>query len=60
MLWENLTDNEAAVKANITVSAIRLGLRRPHVLAYFRGQRQVLREREGPRNDFALIEVDPP
>lgn len=57
MVWHNLTDNEAAVKAKLTVTAIRLALRRPHVRAYFREQSDVLREREGPRGIHTLIQV---
>lgn len=57
MVWQNLSDNEAASKSKITVTAIRLALRRPHVRAYFREQSDVLREREGPRGIHTLIEV---
>jgi hypothetical protein len=57
MIWENLTDNEAAVKFKISVQAIRLALKRPHVLAYLKQQRQVLHAREFARNSHALIEV---
>ena len=57
MIWQNLTDNEAAVKFKITVSAIRIGLKRPHVLTYLKEQRQVLLAREFARNSHALIEV---
>jgi hypothetical protein len=57
MVWQNLTDNEAAAKSKITVTAIRLALRRPHVRAYFREQSDVLREREGPRGIHTLIAV---
>lgn len=57
MVWNNLSDNEAAAKSKITVTAIRLALRRPHVRAYFREQSDVLREREGPRGIHTLIAV---
>lgn len=57
MLWENLTDNEAASKFKITVTAIRLALKRPHVARYLREQRQVLHARELGRNSQALIKI---
>lgn len=57
MVWENQTDSQAAVKTKMTVTAIRLALRRPHVLAYVRGQREVLLERECGRNIHTLVNV---
>lgn len=36
--------NEAAVKANLTVRAMRLALERPHVLRYLNEQKQVFRK----------------
>jgi hypothetical protein len=57
MIWQNLTDNEAAVKFKITVQAIRMALKRPHVLRYLKEERVVLHAREFARNSHALIEV---
>lgn len=57
MVWEGLPDNEAAVKVGITIYAVRLALKLPHVRAYYRGQLEVLRERESARNIHALVEV---
>lgn len=57
MVWDGLTDNQAAVKIGITIVAIRLALKQPHYRAYFRAQCDMLRDRENPRNIHALIEV---
>ncbi len=57
MVWENKADNEAAVKTGMTITAIRLALNRPHVRAYVREQREVLRTREFGRNIHTLIDV---
>lgn len=57
MVWDGLTDNQAAVSAGMNVLSIRLALRKQHVRAYFQQQTQVLREREGPRTIHAFIEV---
>lgn len=57
MVWERRTDNEAAIEAGLTISALRMALQRPHVAAYYKNQRQVLREREAPANIHRLIEI---
>lgn len=57
MVWQCKSDNEAAAIVGMNVLAIRIALGKPHVRAYFRQQRQVLQEREGPANIFALISV---
>ena len=62
MVWGDgerhyLPDNEAAVKAGINVIAIRLALQRPHVLAYYKQQREVLRSRESAANIHRLCEI---
>ena len=41
MIWEGLTDNEAAVKFSITVQAIRTALKRKHCRDYIREQRDL-------------------
>ena len=57
MIWDGIRDNDAAVANRITVTALRIALNRPHVRSYYRGQLQVLREREGSLNIHALVEV---
>jgi len=57
MVWESLTDNQAAVRVGITIGAIRLALKQPHYRAYYREQCEMLRTRENPRNIHALIDV---
>ena len=57
MVWDALTDNEAAIRTGITVGALRISLQRPHVRAYLRQQREVFLAKEGPANINALISV---
>jgi hypothetical protein len=57
MVWGGKTDNDAAVEIGMTIQNIRFALKEPHVRSYYRGQLQVLRERESSRNIHALIEV---
>lgn len=57
MVWDNLTDCQAAVAVNLNVLSIRKSLQRPHVLGYYKTAREVLRSRESPRNIHTLIEV---
>jgi hypothetical protein len=57
MVWENLTDSQAAVKFKFNVNSIRSGLKRAPVLRYLKEQRMVLHARELARNSHTLIEV---
>jgi hypothetical protein len=62
MIWGNgerryLPDSEAAVIVGMNVLSIRNALQKPHVLAYYKQQRQVLRERESPANIHRLAEI---
>jgi hypothetical protein len=62
MIWGDgerryLPDNEAAAKAGLNVLSVRLALQRPHVLAYYKQQREVLRARESPANIHRLCEI---
>lgn len=57
MIWEGLPFNEAAHAANFNVCAMRKALGRPHVLAYLRAERDVLRASMCPRNIHVLAEV---
>jgi hypothetical protein len=50
-------DNEAAAIAGLHVLTIRSALQRPHVLAYYKQQREVLRARESPANIHRLCEI---
>lgn len=57
MVWDGLTDNEAAIKVGMTVTNIRLALKEPHVRVYYREALHVLRTRESARNIHTLAEV---
>ena len=57
MVWTNATDSEAATQFKISVTAIRLALKKPHVRLYLKEQREVLHARELARNSHALIAV---
>lgn len=57
MNWEGKTDSEAAVSAGMNVLSIRMALQKPHVRAYQKAQRQVLLERESPRNIHRLAAI---
>ena len=62
MVWGNgerryLPDNEAAAIAGLNVISIRNALHKPHVLAYYKQQREVLRARESPANIHRLCEI---
>lgn len=57
MVWQGWTDNEAAVQTGMTVTAIRLAMRRAHVRAYYHDQLQVRRERESARNIHRWAEI---
>jgi hypothetical protein len=57
IVYDCMTDNEAAVKTGMHVNAIRLALKRPHVRAYCREQRDVLLEREMARNIHRAVEI---
>jgi hypothetical protein len=62
MVWGDgerryLPDNEAAAIAGLNVISIRNALHKPHVLAYYKAQREVLRARESPANIHRLCEI---
>lgn len=57
IVWDNKTDNDAAAAVKMNVISIRRALRSSHVLAYYRQQKHLLRERESPRNIHALVRV---
>lgn len=57
MVHEGFTDNEAAVKIGITVTAIRLAIQRRGVRAYLNEQREVSRAHACARNIHRLVEI---
>jgi hypothetical protein len=62
MVWGDgnrryLPDNEAAAIAGLNVLSIRNALQKPHVLAYYKAQREVLRARESPACIHRLCEI---
>jgi hypothetical protein len=57
MTWEGLQWDEAALKANLTVRAMRLALKRPHVLKYLRAERGVLLASASGQNLHALARL---
>ena len=54
MTWNGTAWEEAARKANLTVRAMRLALKRPHVLKYLRAERGVLLATASGQNLKAL------
>jgi hypothetical protein len=62
MVWGDgerryLPDNEAAAIAGLNVVSISNALHKPHVLAYYKQQREVLRSRESAANIHRLCEI---
>ncbi len=57
MVHDGLTDNEAAVKAGITLTAIRMAIQKRGVRAYLQEQREVSRARICARNIHRLAEI---
>lgn len=57
MVWEGLDIAEACRDANLKADSMRKALCKPHVLAYMRAQREVLRASMSGRNILTLAEV---
>lgn len=57
IVWERRTDHQACVETGLSLSHLRMALKVPHVAAYYRAEREVLRTSEGPANIHALLEV---
>lgn len=57
MVWDCKTDNEAAVQVGMTVDAIRLALRQPHVRSHYFAEREVLRASMMPKNIHRLAAI---
>ncbi|MGY8705117.1 hypothetical protein RAD16_05160 [Bradyrhizobium sp. 18BD] len=57
MTWNGTPWEEAARKANLTVRAMRLALKRPQVLKYLRTERGVLLAQSSPKTFHRLAEL---
>ena len=57
MVWDGKPYNEAATESGLTVRAMRLALARPHVMAFYKAELQVLRTSEEPRSIIRLAEI---
>jgi hypothetical protein len=57
MVWQRLPRDQAAVQAGMTDHSLREALRKPHVMAYYRGQCEVLRTSAIAENLHALMDV---
>lgn len=57
LAYEGMPFNEAAQQAGLSVAAMRSALQRPHVIAYLKAQREVLRASMSGRNILTLAEV---
>jgi hypothetical protein len=57
MAHEGLQMDEAAKRAELTTSAVRKALTRPHVLAYLAEQRKIVRAAEEPRTFKRMVSI---
>jgi hypothetical protein len=57
MVWDGKPYNEAATESGLTVRAMRLALARPHVMAFYKAELQVLRTSQEPRSIIRLAEI---
>lgn len=57
MVWEGLEFAQAAKTYNLSTVAMRKALGKPHIQAYLRAERVVLRESMSPRNIHRLREI---
>lgn len=57
MTWNGTPWEQAARKANLTVRAMRLAMKRPHVLRYLRDERRVLLASASGENLHALAKL---
>lgn len=57
MVYDGLTWEQAAIKAGLTLQAMRMALRRPQVQSYLRAERQVLRASLSCRAEFRMVEL---
>lgn len=54
MVWDRLPYAEAAAKAGLAANSVRSALRKPHCVAYYRGERQALLASLQPKNIHRL------
>jgi hypothetical protein len=57
MVWDGLKRPEAAEKAGLSDHGLREAFRRPHVLAYYKAELEVLRTSERSRNIRVGVEL---
>jgi hypothetical protein len=57
MVWDGLPWDEAAKSVGFSIQSMRKAFARPHVLAYLKAEREVLRASASPRNIHRLIEI---
>ena len=57
MVWDAMDYATAAQAVHFTTAAMRKALQRPHVLAYIRNEREVLRASLSPSNIHRLREI---
>jgi hypothetical protein len=57
MVWRGDKRADAAIAAGMVDHSLRVALKKPHVLAYYRGELATLRESERARSVHALVDV---
>ena len=57
MVWHGKPFDQAAAEAGLTTRAMRLALAKPHVMAFYRAEMQVLRSSHEPRSIIRLAEI---
>lgn len=57
MVWDGLTWQDAARKANLSLQSMRMALRAQHVITYLRNERDVLRTSLSTRANFRMVEL---
>lgn len=57
MAWQGATWEQAAIKAGLTLQAMRMALRRADVMSYLRAERQVLRTCLSNRATFRMVDL---
>ena len=57
MVWHGKPFDQAATETGLTTRAMRLALAKPHVMAFYRAEMQVLRSSHEPRSIIRLAEI---
>lgn len=57
MVWSGKPFDQAAAEVGLTTRAMRLALAKPHVMAFYRSEMQVLRSAEHPRSIHRLAQI---